>query len=195
MPRRPRGIGLVATWVAICGVFSLAPSVKAFYGPRALDPAGPTAPKVIHLLLIVATIVLVRAVLKMRLAAIWISVGLLALWVVSLIIKAPFVISASPHPVRAAIFIGALGFPNLLAIWYLSRRSFREASVQYRKDSDAEAVRRDAETLESVRGRIALSSDDELRRIVDGGTGDFKPEVVDLAAELLALRNAVEKDD
>ncbi len=133
MLRRPRGIGLVATWVAICGVFSLAPSVKTFYGPRALDPAGPTAPKVIHLLLIVATFVLVRAVLRMRLAAIWISVGLLSLWVVSLIIKAPFFISASPHPVRAAIFLGALVFPNLLAIWYLSRRSFRQASVQYRK--------------------------------------------------------------
>ena len=73
--------------------------------------------------------------------------------------------------------------------------AFQDDEVEADTTDATQPVWPRSDEYESVRAQLALSSDVDLQQIAESEAGEFKPEVIAIAGELLALRAAARKEE
>jgi len=142
MTRRPIGIFFVATWLVFWFFLSGARSLQAVYGPQSFAANSPGGARIALLMLIGFTVWLVVSVVQLRQTALWVCGGLFAWWAISMLVTLPTFVTAAPRPAGAVLWASLIVGPNILAIWYLFRPSFRRVARLYRIERDTKGVRR-----------------------------------------------------
>ena len=160
--KRPRMFYLVAAWCCLALLMQTSYLVRL---ARTYQAAGEPVPGLWSILPLVAVGFVVWqtvGLVRLRFFNRWFAVVFLVWWAIALIWNATIVL---PRPtvklLPASVFFSVLVAFNLLSAWCLSRRTFREFSVQFVAERDKEKHSRmmqkvsQKQILEDIRSQSA----------------------------------------
>jgi len=140
MAKRPSAIYVIAIWWWIS--FSIAVFSGLRLGGSSTLTSGSASLTALRLVAMGLFIWELIALVQLRPKAVWAFVVFLGLWSMLMLIRLPFALA---WHLRAATFMVAAVAINVTAMWYMARPTFRVTCTQFRKDREAEVVRRNAE--------------------------------------------------